>query len=65
ASITYTPSGASTLTVTGTNTITGCINSTTVSTGNYGAGLVSITGNTAICNTLQGVLTASGSYFYL
>ncbi|MES2133462.1 MAG: T9SS type A sorting domain-containing protein, partial [Bacteroidota bacterium] len=27
--------------------------------------LVAITGNTAICNTLQGVLTATGSYFYL
>jgi len=65
ASITYTPSGLSTLTVTGTSTLTGCINSATVSTGNFGAGLVSITGNTAICNTLQGVLTASGSYFYL
>lgn len=65
ASITYTPSGSSTLTVTGTSTLTGCINSATVSTGNFGAGLVSITGNTAICNTLQGVLTASGSYFYL
>lgn len=65
ASVTYTPSGLSTLTVTGTNTLTGCINSTTVTAGNYAAGLVSITGNTAICNTLQGVLTASGSYFYL
>lgn len=65
ASITYTPSGASTLTVTGTSALTGCVNSTTVSTGNFGAGLVSVTGNTAICNTLQGVLTASGSYFYL
>lgn len=65
ATISYTPSGATTLTVTGTNTLTGCINTKTVSTGNYAAGLVSITGNTAICNTLQGVLTASGSYFYL
>lgn len=65
ASITYTPSGPATLTVTGTSALTGCVNSATVSTGNFGAGLVSITGNTAICNTLQGVLTASGSYFYL
>jgi hypothetical protein len=65
AAITYTPAGTTTLTVTGTNTLTGCINSTTVSAGNYAAGLVSITGNTAICNTLQGVLTAGGSYFYL
>jgi hypothetical protein len=65
ASITYTPTGSATLTVTGTNTITGCVNSGTVSAGNYAAGLVSITGNTAICNTLQGVLTANGSYFYL
>lgn len=65
ASITYTPSGLATLTVTGTSTLTGCVNSATVNTGNYAAGLVSITGNTAICNTLQGVLTASGSYFYL
>jgi len=65
ASITYTPSGSATLTVTGTSALTGCVNSATVSTGNFGAGLVSITGNTAICNTLQGVLTASGSYFYL
>lgn len=65
ATITYTPSGITTLTVTGTNAVTGCVNSTTVSTGTHAPGLVAITGNTAICNTLQGVLTASGSTFYL
>lgn len=65
ASITYTPSGITTLTVTGTSALTGCVNSTTVSTGTHAPGLVAITGNTAICNTLQGVLTASGSTFYL
>lgn len=65
ATITYTPSGITTLTVTGTNALTGCVNSTTVSTGTHAPGLVAITGNTAICNTLQGVLTASGSTFYL
>ncbi len=65
SSITYTPSSLATLTVTGTNTVTGCVNSKTVTVNTYSAGLVAITGNTAICNTLQGVLTASGSDFYL
>ena len=65
ASITYTPSGVAILTVTGTSTVTGCVNTKTVSVNTFPAGLVAITGNTAICNTLQGVLTATGSYFYL
>lgn len=65
SSITYTPSGPATFTVVGTSALTGCVGSKTVSVNSFPAGLVAITGNTAICNTLQGVLTASGSDFYL
>jgi hypothetical protein len=62
---TFIPTGLSTLTVTGTNTITGCSQTKTVSVNTFSAGLVSITGNSVICENTPSTYTASGSTYYL
>lgn len=62
---TVSPVSLTTFTVIGTNSVTGCTSSKTISVNVYSITPVSIAGNTSICSGGQYVYTASGSLFYL
>lgn len=57
--------GPMTFSVSGTNTLTGCSNTQTVSADVYPAGTVAITGNSLVCTNTQEVYQVTGSDFYL
>lgn len=61
----YTPSGNSVYTVTGTDAVNGCANSITVAAVTLSLPVLSVSGATAVCSGQSATFTASGANAYL
>lgn len=65
SSITFTPSGIETLTLTGIDATSNCMSSKNLTVGSYTNGAIAIAGNPVICSQVITTYTASGFDFYL